>query len=75
MKVQQFSIQISFNGKEYTLQAYKLLNLTNVIQVFNYQQKFVVLEYNGKIVHEKFWSRTPIKNKDKIELISIVGGG
>ena len=35
----------------------------------------MVMEYNGKIIPPQNWSSITLKNFDKIELLTIVGGG
>jgi thiamine biosynthesis protein ThiS len=35
----------------------------------------MVIEYNGKICHQEKWPIIKLKKNDKIELITIVGGG
>jgi sulfur carrier protein len=75
MKVKQFSSNFFFNGQSYNIQTYKLFTLEDTIKFFNYKQNLVVVEYNGKIYHTKKWSTNNLKNNDKIELVTIVGGG
>jgi thiamine biosynthesis protein ThiS len=75
MKVKQFSTKFFFNGELYNLQAYKIFTLKDLIKFFNYKQNIVVIEYNGKICPPRKWSTITLKNRDKVELITIVGGG
>ena len=75
MKLKKFSVDFFFNGGKYILQSYKNSTLKDLIKFFNYKENLVVIEYNGKISHPQMWNRTYIKNKDKIEIVTIVGGG
>lgn len=61
------------NGQEY----YTSYNLTvaDLIKYFNYNISLLVLEYNGLLWNKKNWNKTLIQNKDKIEIVTIVGGG
>jgi len=61
------------NGQKY----YTNYNLTlaDLINYFSYNISLLVLEYNGLIWNKKNWNKTLIKNKDKIEIVTIVGGG
>ena len=61
------------NGqKYYTKQAISLFDLVNY---FNYNDSLLVLEYNNSICNKKNWEKMIIKNNDKIEIVTIVGGG
>jgi sulfur carrier protein len=75
MKVKQFSSTFFFNGELYNIQSYKIFTLQDIIKFFNYKQNLVVVEYNGKITDPKKWSKINLKKNDKIELVTIVGGG
>jgi len=33
------------------------------------------VEYNGEILHRQYWENTEIKEGDKLEIVTIVGGG
>ena len=61
------------NGDEYSTK-YEL-TLFELITYFNYNASLFVLEYNNKICEKKKWDKISIKNKDKIEIVTIVGGG
>jgi len=61
------------NGQKYcTEHDLTLLELTTY---FNYNRSLFVLEYNQLVWNQKNWSTTFIQNNDKIEIVSIVGGG
>ena len=51
------------------------LTLLDVIIYFNYNDSLFVLEHNDIICSKKNWDKIPINNNDKIEIITIVGGG
>lgn len=61
------------NGENYC--TYNDLTILDLIQYFNYNTSLLVLEYNSSIYDQKNWSNTFIKNNDKIEVVTIVGGG
>jgi thiamine biosynthesis protein ThiS len=42
---------------------------------FNYETSLLVLEYNNVICNKKNWENIYIKHQDKIEIVTIVGGG
>lgn len=51
------------------------LTIYDLIKYFNYNASLLVLEYNNLICNKKNWDQTFIQNDDKIEIITIVGGG
>lgn len=61
------------NGQTYST-SYSL-RLSDLITYFNYNKSLLVLEYNNVICNKKNWDIIYIKNLDKIEIVTIVGGG
>jgi sulfur carrier protein len=35
----------------------------------------VVLEYNGDILHRQDWPTTKLQDQDRLEVVTVVGGG
>ena len=65
--------QFSLNGESYyTNQKVTLLDL---VTYFNYNDSLLVLELNKLICNKKKWQNILINNQDKIEIVTIVGGG
>lgn len=61
------------NGQEYYTE--NKISIFDLINYFNYNQLFFVLEYNNLVYTKESWTATFLQNKDKIEIITIVGGG
>jgi sulfur carrier protein len=61
------------NGNTYYVK--KSINLFDLINYFNYNNSLFVLEYNNNICNKKSWKDIYIKDQDKIEIVTIVGGG
>lgn len=61
------------NGQIYYIR--QKITLSEIIDYFNYNNCLFVLEYNNLIVDKKEWKKTFIKERDKIEIVTIVGGG
>ena len=61
------------NGQQYYIN--QNINLFDLITYFNYNDSLLVLEHNNLICNKKNWKNIFIKNKDKIEIVTIVGGG
>jgi sulfur carrier protein len=37
--------------------------------------RLVAVEYNGEILHRQLWATTHLRPHDKLEIVTIVGGG
>ena len=61
------------NGNKYSTNT--SITISDLLKYFNYNSTLFIIEYNNYICHEKNWSTTFIKSSDKIEVITIVGGG
>jgi sulfur carrier protein len=51
------------------------LTISDLTKYFNYQASLLVLEYNNLICNKKLWDKTFIQDNDRIEIVTIVGGG
>jgi len=61
------------NGQKYSTN-YDL-TILQLIQYFNYNSTLLVLEYNNLISNKNNWNIICIRKNDKIEIVTIVGGG
>lgn len=61
------------NGHEFYVN--KDLTLNQILNYFNYKNSLFVIEYNNMICDRNEWSNIKITPNDKIEIITIVGGG
>lgn len=66
-------MKLILNGKEIT--SLKSKTVLELLKELNIDEKTVVVELNGNIIEAKDYETTPIKDDDKIEAISFVGGG
>jgi sulfur carrier protein len=41
----------------------------------NLAEQLVVIEYNGDILHRQHWATTVLQNEDRLEIVTVVGGG
>ena len=53
----------------------KELTLNQLIEYLGYQNFLFIIEYNNLICSQNKWKKININSNDKIEIISIVGGG
>ena len=61
------------NGQSYYIK--QDISLFDLINYFNYNNHLLVLEHNNLIQDKKNWRNIFIKDQDKIEIVTIVGGG
>ena len=71
------AMKVSLNGKEKNLN--QTINLKQVIEQFCLQackqSNRVIAEVNGEIIKSPNWDQRILKDGDKVELVSFVGGG
>nr|YP_009496321.1 thiamine biosynthesis protein S [Guinardia striata]AWT38893.1 thiamine biosynthesis protein S [Guinardia striata] len=61
------------NGQKYsTNDNFSLLDL---LSYFDYNLSLLVVEYNSFISTKKDWNQIMISDNDKVEVVTIVGGG
>jgi thiamine biosynthesis protein ThiS len=65
--------QFLLNGQKYYTN--RPINLLNLVNYFNYNNSILVIEYNNLICNKKNLRKIYINDKDKIEILTIVGGG
>ncbi len=61
------------NGQKYVTN--HKLTLLELVEYFNYNTYLLVLEYNNLICDKKNWNQIFVQNNDRIEIVTIVGGG
>ena len=69
-------MKIKVNGREKEIELSKenaLLSTT--LQLMGYKPNTVVVEHNNLVVNSKKWKDVHLKDGDKLEIVSIVGGG
>lgn len=66
-------IQLLVNGAEKNCP--RDLNLIEALEFWQINPRLVAVEYNGEILHRQFWATTKIRDQDRLEIVTIVGGG
>lgn len=69
MHLKYFSLNDQFYYIDQTI------TLLDLIRYFNYNRSVLVLELNKLICNKDKWSNIVISDQDKIEIVTIVGGG
>ncbi|MCT7949391.1 sulfur carrier protein ThiS [Ancylothrix sp. C2] len=66
-------IKLQVNGEEKNCEANTTLPV--FLEKLGLNPRLVAVEYNGEILHRQFWQETVIKQGDRLEIVTIVGGG
>jgi sulfur carrier protein len=66
-------IAILVNGKSQTYPAE--LGLPKLLEHLHLNPRLIAIEYNGEILHRQFWEQQAVANGDRLEIVTIVGGG
>ena len=61
------------NGQKYI--TVHNVTISDLIYYFGYNQSLLFVEYNQFICNKTKWDKIFIKENDKIEIVTIVGGG
>jgi len=64
---------ITINGNLYQF-TYQV-SLYSLLEYLGFQYNLIVLDYNGTILPQEFWSQTFLHENDSIEILTIAGGG
>ena len=67
------AIALQVNGETRTFN--ESLSLPEVLAQLEFNPRLVAVEYNGEILHRQFWTDTLIQAGDRLEVVTIVGGG
>lgn len=66
-------ISFSLNGESYYIKT--KVTILDLICYLNYNDSLLVLEYNNLICNKKKWNQIYLQPDDKLEIVTIVGGG
>lgn len=66
-------ITLQVNGEPRTCSSQT--QLPQLLEQLGLNPRLIAVEYNGEILHRQFWSQTLMQEGDKIEIVTIVGGG
>jgi len=69
-------MKIKVNGQEkYINTKERNITLYDTINSLGYKPNTIVVELNNLIVNFEGWAKENVKDGDKLEIVSIVGGG
>jgi len=65
--------KIQLNGKKLTLKS--KLTVLDLLKKYKLDIKKIAIELNGVILQKSIYKKKILKNKDKIEIVHVIGGG
>ena len=69
-------MKIKVNGEEkFINNSNKESTLTEALSQLGYNSNTIIVELNNLIVNNESWQENKVKDGDKLEIVSIVGGG
>ncbi|MDJ0731709.1 MAG: sulfur carrier protein ThiS [Crocosphaera sp.] len=67
------TITLQINGEEKTCLSGS--TLPQFLAAMGLNPHLIAVEYNGEILHRQYWDHTILKTGDRLEIVTIVGGG
>ncbi|MEM7757392.1 MAG: sulfur carrier protein ThiS, partial [Cyanobacteria bacterium P01_A01_bin.40] len=67
------TIKIQVNGEPHTCIAGT--TLPQLLTELGLNPRLIAVEYNGEILHRQYWANTQMDSGDRLEIVTIVGGG
>ena len=67
------TINIQVNGEPHTCTAQT--PLPELLTKLGLNPRLIAIEYNGEILHRQYWADTQMQSGDRLEIVTIVGGG
>jgi len=69
----RITMKIKINGKENTIQG--MNSLIDLIKNRGFQDSSIVIEHNLKVIPREKWTEVMLRDGDRLEIVSFVGGG
>ncbi|USR90855.1 sulfur carrier protein ThiS [Phormidium yuhuli AB48] len=66
-------ITLTVNGEQKACASGR--SLPEFLQEIGLNPRLIAVEYNGEILHRQYWPTTEMKEGDRLEIVTIVGGG
>ena len=67
------TIEIQVNGTAHT--CINNTTLPELLAELGLNPRLIAVEYNGEILHRQYWTDTRMQPGDRLEIVTIVGGG
>nr|QUE29192.1 ThiS [Erythrotrichia welwitschii] len=69
----KLKITVSVNGEAFSCTSPVFLE--QLLEYLDFNMQTIIVEYNSAIINKKKLASTKLQNRDKIEIVTIVGGG
>jgi sulfur carrier protein len=66
-------ITLQVNGESHTCPLQT--SLPELLEQLGFNLRVIAIEYNGEILHRQYWANTQLQPGDRLEVVTIVGGG
>lgn len=66
-------ISLTVNGK--TREIEDPMKLTQFLEINHIESRLIAIEYNGQILRREEYDKVTLKDRDKVEIVHMVGGG
>jgi sulfur carrier protein len=66
-------IELQVNGESQTYPIGTIL--PDLLTQIGLNPRLVAVEYNGEILHRQLWDTTTVQTGDRLEIVTIIGGG
>ncbi|MEM9543993.1 MAG: sulfur carrier protein ThiS [Cyanobacteria bacterium P01_E01_bin.42] len=70
---EQQTTVLQVNGESFACK--EKSSLPELLEQMELDPRLVAVEYNGEILHRQYWQTTEMKEGDRLEIVTIVGGG
>ncbi len=67
------TMTVQVNGETHSLTV--PVKLPEFLTQINLNPRLIAVEYNGEILHRQYWADTQLQDGDRLEIVTIVGGG
>lgn len=67
------TITVQVNGENQTCP--EQIILPDLLTQLELNPRLIAVEYNGEILHRQYWAKTQMQSGDRLEIVTIVGGG
>jgi sulfur carrier protein len=67
------TLRLQVNGEDRIFSA--PLTLLELLAIMNFNPRLIAIEYNGEILNRQYWETQLIQEGDRLEIVTIVGGG